>query len=225
MLKMSKETDVSLASLLRVVTRIRRASAEAVSVCGWNQLSARTFRTQHTAAHVMTSLAGTVRPRRNKSIAAFTLVELLAAVLIILVLTGVIAGVSSYVITRANISRSRAEIAAISMALESFKQDTGAYPPASGSRAGEEYKGLLQLNQYMTFPHNSATQKKIYMTFTPRQVLQPNRYLVDPWGNFYGYRCPGKVNPATFDLWSYGPDGTNGQDPRHPAGRADDISN
>jgi general secretion pathway protein G len=37
---------------------------------------------------------------------------------------------------------------------------------------------------------------------------------VDPWGNAYVYRCPGKVN-ADFDLFSCGPDGL--------AGDADDV--
>lgn len=32
----------------------------------------------------------------------------------------------------------------------------------------------------------------------------------DPWGNPYQYVCPGKHNPDTFDVWSFGPDSVNG---------------
>ncbi len=40
---------------------------------------------------------------------------------------------------------------------------------------------------------------------------------VDPWGNPYVYRSPGKYNPDSFDLWSAGPDGIDGTD--------DDVGN
>ena len=29
----------------------------------------------------------------------------------------------------------------------------------------------------------------------------------DPWGNPYGYRCPGQHNTDSYDLYSFGPDG------------------
>ena len=38
----------------------------------------------------------------------------------------------------------------------------------------------------------------------------------DPWGIPYQYRCPGKHNPDSFDLFSYGPDKVES---------ADDIGN
>ncbi len=31
----------------------------------------------------------------------------------------------------------------------------------------------------------------------------------DPWGNPYQYRSPGEHNPDSYDLWSWGPDGTD----------------
>ncbi len=36
------------------------------------------------------------------------------------------------------------------------------------------------------------------------------RKLIDPWGHPYQYRCPGVHNPAGYDVWSLGPDGTSG---------------
>lgn len=39
---------------------------------------------------------------------------------------------------------------------------------------------------------------------------------MDPWGKPYQYRFPGTHNPSSYDLWSFGPDGTES---------ADDIGN
>lgn len=34
----------------------------------------------------------------------------------------------------------------------------------------------------------------------------------DPWGKPYQYRFPGTHNPQSYDLWTYGPDGTESGD-------------
>lgn len=41
--------------------------------------------------------------------------------------------------------------------------------------------------------------------------------ILDPWGEPYQYRYPGVKNPKSYDLWSKGPDKTDGT--------ADDIGN
>jgi general secretion pathway protein G len=33
---------------------------------------------------------------------------------------------------------------------------------------------------------------------------------LDPWSNPFQYLSPGKHNPKSYDIWSYGPDGVNG---------------
>lgn len=35
---------------------------------------------------------------------------------------------------------------------------------------------------------------------------------LDPWGKPYQYRFPGTHNPGSYDLWSFGPDGTESGD-------------
>ena len=40
------------------------------------------------------------------------------------------------------------------------------------------------------------------------QLLKPEA-LIDPWGNPYQYLCPGKHNPGSFDIWSWGANGPN----------------
>lgn len=39
----------------------------------------------------------------------------------------------------------------------------------------------------------------------------------DPWGNDYRIKAPGTHNPASFDVWSAGPDGVDGSE--------DDVGN
>jgi prepilin-type N-terminal cleavage/methylation domain-containing protein len=60
--------------------------------------------------------------------AAFTLIELLIVMAIIIVLAGLILATSSYVSKKGQRSRAEAEIAAISAALENYKADNGVYP-------------------------------------------------------------------------------------------------
>lgn len=43
------------------------------------------------------------------------------------------------------------------------------------------------------------------------------RIPVDPWDNPYQYQSPGKNNPHSYDIWSFGPDRSDGTD--------DDIGN
>ena len=59
---------------------------------------------------------------------AFTVVELLVVMSIILVLAGLILATSSYVHNKGARSRAEAEIAAMSAALENYKADNGIYP-------------------------------------------------------------------------------------------------
>jgi hypothetical protein len=35
-------------------------------------------------------------------------------------------------------------------------------------------------------------------------------FIMDAFGNAFWYVCPGTHNPQKYDLWSLGPDGTDG---------------
>src|ERR1700692_3530648 len=59
---------------------------------------------------------------------AFTILELLVVMTIIIVLAGLILATSGYVQKKGARSRAEAEIAAMSAALESYKADNGIYP-------------------------------------------------------------------------------------------------
>src|SRR5205807_3061970 len=63
-----------------------------------------------------------------RSSAAFTLIEILIVIGIILFLAGLLLAVSGFVQEKGKRSRAEAEIAAMSAALESYKADNGIYP-------------------------------------------------------------------------------------------------
>ncbi len=62
---------------------------------------------------------------------AFTIMELLLVITIIIVLAGLILGTVGYAQSKAARSRASAEIAALSAAIENYKADNGAYPTAT----------------------------------------------------------------------------------------------
>jgi len=167
---------------------------------------------------------------------AFTIIELLVVISIIIILAGLILSTVGYVQKKGARSRAEAEIAAISAALESYKADNGIYPrdtiktdqvdPAASPIPIAATQFL-----YEQLSGNSATNlqpisgAKSYFAFKPQMLfgtkdsngnLTSVSYIRDPFGNSYGYSTlkasggTGGYNP-TFDLWSIADDssGTN----------------
>ena len=64
----------------------------------------------------------------TKKSGAFTIIELLVVISIIIILAGLILSTVGYVQKKGARSRAEAEIAAMSAALESYKADNGVYP-------------------------------------------------------------------------------------------------
>ncbi|MDD2706519.1 MAG: type II secretion system protein GspG [Verrucomicrobiae bacterium] len=167
----------------------------------------------------------------------FTLVELLTVMSIILVLAGMVVGIMGYSSRMAMESRAKAEIAAISTALESYKADNGAYPPIddavlTGMKTNFTAKKLPSFEDCWSNSHYlvralCSNNNKIYMTFKTKQIKGTNGcvILLDPSGNAYGYNPLAPVaNPQTFDLFSAGVDGKS-QYPTNIGIASDDIGN
>jgi type II secretory pathway pseudopilin PulG len=149
--------------------------------------------------------------------AAFTILELLIVITIIIALAGLILATVGYVQKKGARSRAEAEMAGMSAALESYKADNGIYPntsnttsltPSDFNQANYKaasldlYKALTGQNadgtsiagqkNYMAF--KSATVGRVDMTSdvsAGNQVL----YIRDPFGNSYGYST--SKNPDT----------------------------
>lgn len=130
----------------------------------------------------------------------FTLIEIMAVVLIMGLLMGIIGVSITGQIDKANVATARAQIAQLESALEFYRMDNGRYPNTS--------QGLDSL---INKPAGSPEPRN----YPPRGYLTKSRALLDPWDEPFHYASPGMHNAHSFDLWSQGADlspGGNGVD-------------
>lgn len=156
-------------------------------------------------------------------LAAFTLMELLTAMVIITVLAGLVLATSRYVQDKGRRTRAEAEIAAISVALQNYKADNGTYPsdPARTELVDPSVfpppaEASLYLYEKLAGDsnHDRNAETHTYFSFKPDQLSPADQthnviFIRDPFGNSYGYSTAKAANPAdsigynpTFDLWS-----------------------
>ncbi len=128
-----------------------------------------------------------VRPRGG-----FSLIELLLVLVIIGVLAMVIAPRFVGRSEQARIAATKADIAAIESALDTFEVDAGRFPTSE--------EGLAAL---VAPPANVKAWHGPYLK-------RGGGVPVDKWNNPYNYRYPGQNNANGYDLWSFGPDGQDG---------------
>ena len=131
------------------------------------------------------------RTRRIQN-AAFTLIELLLVMVILVVLAAVIVPRFGNRTEQARVTAATTDISTLDGAIEQFQVDCGRYP------SNEE--GLSAL---ITQPANVQGWHGPYIK---------GGIPGDPWKNAYVYRYPGQHNASSFDLFSMGPDGREGND-------------
>jgi len=166
-----------------------------------------------------------------KNIRRFTLVELLAVVGLIAILSAIGFGSYSYAMGKARESSSQALIKQLEAGLESFHAKNGYYPPSGGNFSPVK----LELNNDGTvkeldfggtggkFTYSTETNRKArlenerFESLTKamdmevlKKHLGANGEVEDSWGGMIYYCAPGKFNKAGFDLVSAGPDGKFG---------------
>lgn len=146
---------------------------------------------------------------------AFTLVELMAVVLVICMLAAIGLSTAGYVQTRIAISSARGQMALLESALESYKSDWGYYPatePArisnSGAREGLNnwylYRALSGANggkRYATFLPGMARANTAVSPMTTGSTVQTFMNIYDPWGTPYNYyNSPATTFGVTNDI-------------------------
>ena len=127
--------------------------------------------------------------------AGFTLLELLVALAIIAVLASFVAPSLFHHVSDAKRTNATTQVESLSLAVSNFQLDMGRYPSSA--------EGLSILRQR---PTENSPDEHWRGPYLQKELPQ------DPWGRPYVYVAPGRVNVATFDLYSLGRDGKIGGD-------------
>ena len=125
----------------------------------------------------------------------FTLIEIMAVVLIMGLLMGLVGVAVFGRVAEARRTTTRAQITQLESALEFYRLDNSRYPTtAQGLRA------LVEKPSAAPTPRN----------YPKGGYLRKRSALVDAWGNKFQYASPGANNSNTFDIWSLAADGQAG---------------
>lgn len=163
----------------------------------------------------------------------FTMVELLAAMAVIVILAGLGVGVYALAMNRNKTARTEALLKRVEIALETVKRKHGAYPqtmegyavrldllPAGATRVAvtdgtvkvkysdaSEVDFTAMVNDFVNTIGEDRLKGHVLELASGVTGVDPVRVLCDAWGNPLYYRSPGEKNTTGFDLGSAGPDG------------------
>jgi general secretion pathway protein G len=124
----------------------------------------------------------------------FTLLEILIVVMIVGLLMSFVATRFLSRTTEAKIRLAETQLRQLQQALELYKLDNGRYPTHE--------QGLDALA-------HEPTSEPVPRHYPSGGYLE-TKQLRDPWDNPVQYSIPGEHNAHSYDLFSYGPDGTEG---------------
>jgi len=134
--------------------------------------------------------------RNRKPRKAFTLLEILLVVGLLALLAAFVVPAVTAQGLRAQIKLAEAAVgdnSPLSTGVDGFKFDTGQWP--------EELKYLVDK------PDDDDIAEKWGGPY-----IKSLKGLNDPWGREYEYEAPGDHNENSYDIWSLGPDGVDGNE-------------
>lgn len=154
-----------------------------------NCLEVRKENIVHTQKHIA------VHPSKKVLNHGFTLIEIMAVVLIMGLLMGIIGVSISGQIDKARSATARAQISQLESALEFYRMDNGRYPNTA--------QGLDALV-------NRPTSEPEPRNYPTGGYLKKSNAILDPWGEPFQYEYPGSRNAHSFDVWTQGADQSPG---------------
>jgi general secretion pathway protein G len=129
---------------------------------------------------------------RQEEQRGFTLIEIMAVVLIIGLLTTLVGIAIVPQIDKSRVSTARVQMKMLDAAIETFRMDSARFPTTE--------QGLQALIEEPADARN----------YQAGGYLRERRIPPDPWGNPYQYEQPGTHNDHSYDVWSFGADGAPG---------------
>jgi general secretion pathway protein G len=124
----------------------------------------------------------------------FTLIEIMAVVLIIGLLSTLVGLAIFPQIDKARVSTTKTQLSMLDAALEAYRMDNASFPTTE--------QGLDALVHPPPEARNAL----------PGGYLRQGAVPEDAWGHPFQYLAPGEHNATSYDLWSFGADGTPGGD-------------
>jgi general secretion pathway protein G len=128
----------------------------------------------------------------------FTLMEVMLVIAILALLVAFVVPSYLNVAQDARIKNTQNTVMALSRVIQMYYLNVGAFP--------KELKDLVEK------PGDEAVAAKWQGPY-----LENPDMLKDSWGQDLKYKCPGEYNAQSYDLWSVGPDGQDGNE--------DDVTN
>ncbi len=180
---------------------------------------------------------------------AFTLIELMVVIAIILVLASMTIGGLGWYKRKAAVGKTTVLMSSIGQALEAYRLENGFLPQGTGDddSTAQVYIALYGDGELVYDPASDQVTVKTQPDGKPDSgatihldMLNPElsgsrrnvrssagKYIIiDAWARPFRYESPGEMNPEDdFDLWSLGPDGKGGGTSGEPKERRDDITN
>jgi general secretion pathway protein G len=133
----------------------------------------------------------------SKRRGGFTLVEIMAVVVIMGLLAGLVGTAVVSNLAKARSETAAAQIKQLESALTFYQMDNGRFPTSD-----QGLQALVEKPSGAPEPRN----------YRDGGYLQTKTVPKDPWGQPYQYLSPGQQNPQSFDIWTLGADGAPGGD-------------
>ena len=139
------------------------------------------------------------RDERTRSRRGFTLIEIMAVVLIIGLLSSIVGLAIFQQVDKSRVTAARAQLANLEGVLELYRMDNARFPTSE--------QGL----QALIAPPGG--ENETVATRWDGPYLEFGELPKDPWGNEYQYAFPPLSGRGEYpDVWSFGPDGEDNTD-------------
>ena len=147
----------------------------------------------------------------------FTLIELLCVIVVIAMLAAISIKITQIAYRRADETKTKTILEIIRTSNEQYKAKYGYYHPNGKTKLDDGYYSLPLEEEFLGEAYDTC--KALSSTD-----------IVDAWGNQIRYRCPGKFNPNSYDVYSLGRDkgvgdAESGSSMHDLPGAGDDIAN